>query len=206
MFDIIRDKAFEYDFLIANNGAIICDKSLNILKETRCGGSIIKPFVDDLFNWGCLFVNIDSAESYMTKADVNDTETGEYILKTLPEIEYFNQMNTMLENEAEAEKIVIKIEEKYKGILTPLQNGQCIDIVPFGVNKANGIYGLLDVVGGKYEDVIAVGDNINDTHMIKEFRSYAMENGVDKIKAMANNVTKGITELIEIELGVKTDE
>ena len=206
LFDVIKDKAFEYDFLIANNGAVICDKSLNILTETKCDGSIIKPFIIDLFSWGCPFVNVDSAESYMTKADINDIEKGDYLLKKLPEITYFNQMNTMLENESEAEKIVLKIEEKYKDILTPLQNGQCIDIVPFGVNKANGIYGLLDVVGGKYEDVIAVGDNINDTHMIKEFRSYAMENGVDKIKALANYVTKGIAELIETELGVKIDE
>jgi hydroxymethylpyrimidine pyrophosphatase-like HAD family hydrolase len=112
----------------------------------------------------------------------------------------------MLETDEEAEKIVLKIEEKYKNILTPLQNGNCIDIVPYGVNKANGIYELLKVVGGKYEDVITVGDNINDTHMIKEFRSYAMENGVDKIKALANYVTKGIAELIETELGVKIDE
>jgi hypothetical protein len=33
-----------------------------------------------------------------------------------------------------------------------------------------------------------------------------MENGVDKIKALANYVTKGIAELIETELGVKIDE
>ena len=142
----------------------------------------------------------------MTKKDVNDVGEGEYSLETLPEIGYFNQMNTMLETEEEAERIVLKIEEKYKNILTPLQNGECIDIVPFGVNKANGIYGLLKVIGCEYDDVITVGDNINDTHMIKEFRSYAMVNGVEKIKALADYVTLGITELIETELGVTIDE
>ena len=81
-----------------------------------------------------------------------------------------------------------------------MQNGSCIDIVPFGVNKANGIYSLLDVVGGKYENVITVGDNINDYHMIKEFHSYAMANGVDYIKAVADEITEGITELIEKEI------
>lgn len=206
LLDVIKDKAFEYDFLIANNGAVICDKDLNILTETTCNGDIIKPFIIDLFSWGCPFVNVDSAESYMTKADTIDIKKGDYILETLPEITLFNQMNTMLENEKEAEKIVIKIEEKYKNILTPLQNGRCIDIVPFGVNKANGIYELLKVVGGNYEDVITVGDNINDYHMIKEFRSYAMENGVDKIKTLANYITLGITELIEKELMTKMPE
>ena len=200
LFDVIKDKDFEYDFLIANNGAVICDKSLNILTETKSDGKIIKPFINDLFNWECPFVNVDSAESYMTKADVKDAQKGEYTLENLPDIAYFNQMNTMLETDEEAGKIVLKIEEKYKNILTPLQNGNCIDIVPHGVNKANGIYELLKVVGGKYEDVITVGDNINDTHMIKEFRSYAMENGVDYIKSIADYITTGITELIEKEL------
>lgn len=206
LFDVIKDKSFEYDFLIANNGAVICNKELNILTQTKRDGDVIKPFIIDLFSWGCPFVNVDSDDSYMTKANVKDTEKGEYTLETLPEIIYFNQMNTMLENDEEAEIIVNKIDEKYKDILTPLQNGSCIDIVPFGVNKAFGIYELLKVVNGKFEDVITVGDNINDTHMIQEFRSYAMENGVEKIKNLADYITPGITELIETELGVNIDE
>ena len=207
LFDVIKDKALRYDFLIANNGAVICDNSLNVLAETKQEGSVIKSFIIDLFSWGCPFVNVDFMKtSYMTRADVADVDEGEYSINTLPEIDYFHQMNTMLENDDEAEKIVVKIEEKYKDILTPLQNGRCIDIVPFGVNKATGIYKLLEAVGCAYEDVITVGDNINDTHMIKEFRSYAMANGVDKIKELADYVTLGITELIETELGVKIDE
>ncbi len=200
LLEVIEDKDFEYDFLIANNGAVICDKELNILTQTKCDGDIIKPFIIDLFSWGCPFANVDSDDAYMTKASVNEVEKGEYTLETLPEIIYFNQMSTMLENDEEAEIIVNKIDEKYKDILTPLQNGRCIDIVPFGVNKAFGIYELLKAVGGKYEDVITVGDNINDTHMIKEFRSYAMDNGVEKIKHLADYITLGITELIETEI------
>ena len=92
------------------------------------------------------------------------------------------------------------VYHKYKDVLNPLQNGTCIDIVPASVNKAQGIYALLDVVGGKYEDVIAVGDNINDTHMIAEFRSYAMANGVESIKELADEITESITELIYKEL------
>ena len=44
------------------------------------------------------------------------------------------------------------------------------------------------------------GDIVNDKAMIEEFRSYAMENGVDSIKAIADFTTSGITELIKKEL------
>ncbi len=86
------------------------------------------------------------------------------------------------------------------GTFNPLQNGRCIDIVPVGMDKAQGIYSLLELVGGQYSDVIAVGDNINDKAMIAEFRSYAMENGVESIKALADYIITDITELIEREI------
>jgi hydroxymethylpyrimidine pyrophosphatase-like HAD family hydrolase len=70
------------------------------------------------------------------------------------------------------------------------------------MDKAKGIYRLIDLLGAKYEDVISVGDNINDKDMIKEFRSYAMENAVPLIKELADYETSGITELIERELEI----
>ena len=92
------------------------------------------------------------------------------------------------------------IGERFGEYLNPLQNGTCIDIVPLGMDKAQGIYKLLSLVGGEKTDVIAVGDNVNDEAMIKEFRSYAMENGVASIKALADCITVSIEELIEKEL------
>ena len=41
---------------------------------------------------------------------------------------------------------------------------------------------LMELVGASYDDVITVGDNVNDYDMIKEFKSYAMESGVQSIK------------------------
>ena len=56
------------------------------------------------------------------------------------------------------------------------------------------------LVGGEKTDVMAVGDNVNDEAMIREFYSYAMENGVDSVKNLADRITVSIEELIEKEL------
>ena len=200
LLDVIKDKGFEYDFLIANNGAVICDSDLNIVKDFKSKGDIAKPLIEDLFKWNCPFANIDKDISIMIKADIEDCEENEITIDKIPYIDYFNQINTMLENDEEAHKIVLKIKEKYSEFLNPLQNGQCIDITPAGVDKASGIYALLDVLGGSYDDVITIGDNINDEAMIREFRSYAMANGVQYIKDIADDITVGITELIEKEM------
>ena len=90
--------------------------------------------------------------------------------------------------------------QPFKDKLNPLQNGCWIDIVRTDMNKAKGLYILMEYLGAKYDDIIAVGDNINDSDMIREFKSYAMENGVDDIKKLADYVTPGIAELIEREL------
>lgn len=198
--DVIDCKPFEYDFLICNNGAMICDSDGNVITETKCDGSLAKPFIEDLFKWGCDFANIDKDIPIAVRSERKLCEDGECVIGDMPFIEYFNQISTYLKTVEEATAIVKKIEKKYSHILTPLQNGTCIDIVPLGVNKATGIYSLLEIVGGNYDDVIAVGDNINDTHMIAEFRSYAMENAVDSIKEIANNIVSDITDIIKAEI------
>ena len=57
----------------------------------------------------------------------------------------------------------------------------------------------MEFFGCTYEDVITVGDNINDIDMIREFRSYAMENGVDEVKKLADSIVSDVTELLEKE-------
>lgn len=197
--ECVTEHPFEYDFLICNNGALIYDYNENILFEERCNGKYARPLIEDLFNWGCPMANIDKDNPIRLRNDTADDEKG-ILLTELPEVDYFNQISTYLESEEKATGIVEKINEKYSRILTPLQNGICIDIVPKGVNKAQGIYALLKVVGGTYDDVIAVGDNINDTHMIAEFRSYAMVNAVDSIKALADDIVADVTDIIFKEI------
>ena len=68
------------------------------------------------------------------------------------------------------------------------------------MNKAKGLYRLMEMLGASYDDVITVGDNVNDYDMIKEFRSYAMDSGVQSIKDLADFTTPGVAELIRREM------
>lgn len=199
--EVVDSNPFEYDFLICNNGAVIYDHDEKIVFETRCNGSYAKPLIKNMFKWGCPAANIDRDIPFKVINDnVDSAKKGEYTFETMPEITFFNQISTYLDTVDNTTEVVNKIEAKYSDILTPLQNGTCIDIVPKGVTKAQGIYSLLKIVGATYDDVIAVGDNINDTHMITEFRSYAMENAVESIKALADYIVSDVTDIINTEM------
>ena len=197
---IYKKDKLELDFLLACNGAVILTTDGKILKEDRIDGDILKPILDFIFSLGADWATIQSDRSYIIDENDNDRLPDEFTRKTLPDLKYFNQVSTILEDEEEALMVTNAIKEQFGDKLNPLQNGRCIDIVSVTMNKAKGLYDYLELVGGKYEDMITVGDNINDTHMIKEFRSYAMANGVQSIKDIADYETESVIELIEREM------
>lgn len=199
--EIHREKQFGCDYLIANNGAVILETDGTVVSDVRCDGSIAVPLLKLLFENGCPWGHIQTSFPCRVYADKNESiEEGGYCLENMPEILYFNQISTILPDYESAEKVTESIREQFGDKVNPLQNGICIDIVRADMNKAKGLYLLMEMLGASYDDIIAVGDNINDRAMIEEFRSYAMENGVDLIKELADYTTPGITELIEKEL------
>lgn len=200
---IYNEKQFGCDYLIANNGAVILKPDGTVVCDTRCDGKLTIPLLNLLFENGCPWGDIETAFECKVYADKNDcTDDGEYILSNMPTVEYFNQISTALPDFETAEKVTELIRERFGNELNPLQNGICIDIVRSDMNKAKGLYLLMDILGAEYDDIIAVGDNVNDRAMIEEFRSYAMENGVDAIKQLADYTVSSVTELIEKELAI----
>lgn len=207
--DLIRiynkDK-FECDYLIADNGAVIMKTDGEIVCEDKIAISVVKPFVQFLFTQGCKwgYVQTSFPCRVFESDDFEDYDKEEcFIFEELSDLPYVYQINTALPSFEDATRVTQAIKEKFGDVLNPLQNGNCIDIVSVNMDKAKGIYKFIELLDAEYSDVITVGDNINDKDMIKEFRSYAMENAVPLIKELADYETPGITELIERELSHK---
>ncbi len=199
--NILKKDNLEIDYFVATNGAVILNSEGEKISDIRCDGNIAKPLIKLLFECGCPRGCVLTDFPCMIYADKSKCkEKGEYTLENAPSISYFNQISTALPDYEAAEKVTAIIKENFGEYVNPMQNGTCIDIVRSDMDKAKGIYLLLDILNAKYEDVIAVGDNINDTAMIKEFRSYAMDNGIDFIKELADSTTESVTELIYNEL------
>lgn len=195
----LREKNIPVDFFLSCNGAVITDKDFNIVSDERCEADIGNELAEFIFSEGCSFIFFCS-DRFLRIRDPRfpDEEGTDYDKKM--RFSSFNQVSTACSSFEKASELTEKIRERFGKFLNPLQNGTCIDIVPRGMDKAAGIYKLLGILGSKKEDVIAVGDNVNDEAMIREFYSYAMENGVDSIKELSDEITVSITELIEREI------
>lgn len=196
-----EDSGINMDYYLACNGALILDRAFNTIEETRIGKAVIVPLLEYLFTLNCDWGHICAEESTrIYNPDCADAPENAHTLADAEKIEFCNQISTALPTFDEAARVTAAIKEKFGDVLNPLQNGTCIDIVPVGMDKAQGIYRLLKICGAQYEDVITVGDNVNDIAMLREFYSYAMENGVDAVKQIADRTTPSVTQLIYNEL------
>ena len=188
------------DFLVAFNGGIILDSNQKEIFRARCTSVHLTALVQDLLDWNCPFVHVNSDKYYLIQPEGATLREGGLFLKDVSLPNLLHQVSVELPDTQTAANIIPLIEAKYGEALTPLLNQRCIDIVPKGVGKAQGIYKIAEFYGVEWKDIITVGDNFNDIDMLKEFHSYAMENGVDEVKAIAERSTKSVTELIDKEL------
>ena len=193
------------DFFAACNGGYITDCSGNVFFDARCNSVSAVKLAADLLSLGSELVHVNGAEYVCVLKSFEDRPTWVLeedvcLLENFKGAAYFNQVSAQMPFAEDSPAVVEKINNKYSKWVVALQNGRCIDIVPLGVNKASGMYQVMKFFGGSYDDVITVGDNINDIDMIKEFRSYAMENGVDAVKELAYATVSDITELLEKEI------
>ena len=201
--DVLRigeETGAEFDFFIANNGSVILDGKGNAIKEFRGDGAVIHPMVRYVIELGCRDFALYNSSVTIIKNLPERCKSGECVIDELPPVPYFTQITAFMPGNEPAQIVTDAVREKFGDVINPLRNGGCVDIVPAGVDKAMGIYALIEHLGAKKEDVITVGDNVNDKAMIAEFFSYAMDNAVDEIKALADKNTPSVTALIESEL------
>lgn len=190
----------EFDFLASCNGGIATDSHGTPLFSAACDTVDVTAFVGDLLGWGARMLYINYEDKCIRVAVPDFEEEYEYRLEEMPPITAFYKMATFFPGPDEAGAFAAKVREKYGDRVNPLQNWWCVDIAPAGVNKAEGIRRLCTLYGVAEEDVIAVGDNLNDGDMLKAFYSYAMEHGHPDAKAMATRTTDDVTAMILQEL------
>ena len=194
----------EFDFLVTCSGGYITDTDGAVIYDARCTDIPAKDFVTDLFDLGFTVVHVKTSGYYVVLKDIDCKPPYVYdsdvcLLEDF-DAEYFNQISVQSPSVDEATEMAELLVKRYNGRLNPLQNGDFLDIVPAGVNKAQGLYRVMEHYGCKHSDVITVGDNRNDIDMLREFRSYAMESGVEAVKAIADGIVGDVTEIIKKEI------
>lgn len=197
----LTDKLGEdFDFYASCNGGVAVDAKGNPLFDFRCERVKAHTVVADLLDWGAPLVYVNYDDICIMVGNAATTERVDYMVEDMPDLPYFHKMAVFLPGPDEAGALAAKVREKYGADVNPLQNWWCVDIAPYGVDKAAGLRHLAAHFGVAEADIIAVGDNLNDAAMVGAFRSYAMAQGSEELKKIATFVTESVTDLIIKEL------
>ena len=189
-----------FDFYASCNGGVAVDAQGAPLFDYRCEGVDARQFVADLLEWGAPLAYVNYDDVCIMVGNAATTEQVDYMVEDMPDQPYFHKMAVFLPGPDEAGALVEKVRAKYGADVNPLQNWWCVDIAPYGVDKAEGLRRLAAHFGVAEEGIIAVGDNLNDAAMVGAFRGYAMAQGNEELKKIATFVTESVTDLIEKEM------
>ena len=197
--------ALELDFFVGFNGAAIVDGTGKLLYERRYDGVDPIELTQALLDIGCPFVHVNGDSYSCIVQSLKDSPSwvdpsSVCFLKDLPPMKEFTQISIQLPDFNGSSRVVEHVRQAYGKKLNPLQNSGCVDIVAPEVNKAEGLRWVARYFGADTDEIIAVGDNVNDADMIREFSSYAMETGVESIKALAGQTVECVAQLIRLEI------
>lgn len=187
---IKQEKNFEYDFIICCTGAFIQNGEGDILyvKKGR-----VDTFFNDIINKA-----IELKASFFTVGDVL-TKCYVDVLGKIPcpvlNLSEFTQANSCFPNDETAEKFANYVKENFSDKISIHRNGCCIDMPPANTSKVTGIYEYAKMFDNP--EIYAVGDNVNDLPMVKEFCGYAVSNAVDALKSVAKRQCNRIADMID---------
>lgn len=205
----------ELDFLAVCNGAIILDGDGSLLFRAVCKEPPFHVLANELFAAGCPYFNVCGANgNWMQVLSVSQkaenlpshaSPENSALIDDIFEIEDFSQICAVQRTSEEAACLAEALRQKYGAWLNPMQNNDCIDIPPHGIGKSRAVSYIMKHFGAAHDDMITVGDNMNDADMLRDFRSYAMESGMDAIKGLANGIVSDVVELFCAELSASNE-
>lgn len=90
-------------------------------------------------------------------------------------------------------------------------NAECVELVPTGLDKVNGIDAIVEKYGFSKEEVLVMGDGQNDLQMAYHYPFVAMANALEEVKKVALRITSsndecGVAQEIEKSILIQSEK
>ncbi|MBQ6335101.1 MAG: Cof-type HAD-IIB family hydrolase [Erysipelotrichaceae bacterium] len=184
------------DGWILSNGQMILDEEKQIIYE-RCMDETLKNALVTLFNkkeMAMYLVNRD--DIYLNQVTDKVRTIQSVISSGIPKVKEYQgedlyMASAFFANEKDEEKVIAL---KDIAEITWWQEG-CVDIVPKGISKTNGIDVICERYGISKDETLGIGDGENDIKMLKHCAiGIAMGNSYPALKECADYITDNIDE------------
>lgn len=199
----IEDYALQVDYIVGNNGGAVYDHEfheinthyfpfdqvLHILDYITSETSISYVLNDGFYRAKKV---LDPKREDRKYAHTQTTKTVEELL----EHKKIAQIVVSLDQDEDTKRIANYINANFAMTANAYRNVNCVDIAPYGVSKATGIYEILHQEGYDKNDVYAIGDSFNDIAMLETFFGIAMAHAPLQVKSYADMEATSVDQAI----------
>ena len=207
IFEHIDRYGLEFDYVVANNGALVFNSKREMIFEDTINDDIAYNVINFLYEnfSGTVEVANDNYIISIKSKDGNDIlpfrVDKKISINDIKTINHIIQINKMTPDAKATEEVANIINEKFDDVIA-YGNIRTVDIVKNTVNKANGVSFVENLIkkNNTIEKVIVAGDSNNDIDMIKKYDGFAQINARENVKAITNKYFNFISDIIYKEL------
>lgn len=201
--DEVKRYGFDLDFLVCNNGGVIYDKEMHLLKLFTMDFDKAKALIDEIRQMDCNSFVLNNGVA-RAKENVNSSYedykyghySSEYSVERLIEEKVIAQIVISINDDALGSKIADYINTKYDGYLSAFPNVNCVDIVPYGVDKRAGLAYVCEHYGYADDDVYVCGDAFNDLPMLTAYQGASLYHAYDEVKKQVPVIVKEVADYL----------
>jgi|GEM_PF-778417 len=169
------------EYYICNDGAVIFDRYFNVVYRKDIRGEIVRPIFNILQDdKNTLEVFVDTSHGFV--ADPNKAANG-------IRARFLDKTQAMIT----LDSIMRQYPEVHGYIST-----NWVNIIDHKINKATAIDFLVESYKYDSNEIITVGDGINDYEMIKNYNGFTLINGHEDLKTISNGIVKDLSELVDM--------
>ena len=193
------------EYMIGFNGAVIYDiYTQEVIYENTITGKDVKKLKEFAKKFEDVYTHIYK-ENTVYYEDINkytlyEQEVNKVEMKQINYDEFANEDKIIkfmiVGDEEKLDKVVEHLDSNIKNEYTILRSMPFyLEFVNKDVNKYVGLKELARRLKIEDDEIMAIGDNLNDYHMVKHaFMGIAMKNAVEEVKEIARYITKSNNE------------
>jgi len=183
-------KDMEVDFFVCSGGAAVYNGNGELMWENAYSVDLLIDALEIIADYDTPYIDVTYDKKEWNLID-------RYQKNPFPEnIKKIHHTGISCVSQEMARELSRVLTEEFDGRATGQYNYMNVDLVSPGVTKTTGIRELLKITGVKEEDVITIGDQLNDYEMIRDFNGCAVVNAYEPVKAIARKLYANFTDLV----------
>lgn len=186
----------EADYFITSSGAEIHDSMGSLCFQKTINTSIIQDVLEFIVKQEIHTINLGYTEKKCTfNAKYAETWSKEMFPKDLENIV---TINLKAETDDKAQIIQKLLITKFN--VSAHVNRNSIDICSKGISKVSGILELNKILNFDKNEIVVVGDSLNDLEMIERFNGYTVDGAMAEVLDVAQMKFEDVGALLEMIL------